>query len=138
MKKLILVTIIMLAGCMTAIAISKNDGSKAARIASEIRGKSFSVSDAVQAAEQKTGGQAVACEIEVEDGRAVVEVLILKNQGGPVLYEVEVDGESNGILEIEQEVGDDDDDDDGGDGDDGDDGDNDDDDDDGDNDGDDD
>ena len=81
----------------------------AATLAGQIDGKAFSLVDAIRAAEAETAGKALAAEVEVEDGRAVVEVLVLtKEPTGARLLEVEVDGASNRVLEVEEEDEDDD------------------------------
>ena len=74
---------------------------RATKIAQVLEGKTFSVSAAVQAAENMTSGKAIAAEIEIERGKAVVEVIILKGGPEPQLLEVEVDGGTNKIIEVE-------------------------------------
>ncbi|MFG0320661.1 MAG: PepSY domain-containing protein [Planctomycetota bacterium JB042] len=108
-----------------AFAVSTAAGPKAARAAKLLAGKTFSIPKAIEAAERRTGGRAIEAEIEIEDGKVVVEIEVLVTEGDVKLLEVEVDGETNEILEIEDEDAEeeDDDDDDGDDGEDGDDGD---------------
>ena len=72
------------------------------------------LSQAVETAVKKVTGQALNAVIELEDGKATIEVTIFSN--GKV-YEVEIDATTGAVLEVEQEDDDDDGDDDDGDGD---------------------
>lgn len=74
---------------------------------------------AIQTALQKVqGGEALAAEIEVENGKPIIDVKIFAHGK---LWEVEVDGKTGAVIEVEQEDDDDDEDDDDEDDDDGDD-----------------
>ena len=102
----------VLAGSVREVVAEEDGADAAVRVLQVIQNKSFSVSAAAATAEKETGGRAVRCEVEVEDGRAVVEVLVAVEKPVPQLLEVEVDGASNRILEIEDADGEDEDDDD--------------------------
>lgn len=78
----------------------------AARIAAALQGKTFSLVDAIRAAQAAAGGTPIESEVEVEEGRARVEVVLLQPGPHPELVEVEIDGATNKVLEIER--GDDD------------------------------
>ena len=75
-----------------------------------------SLAAAIETALGKVKGQALNAEIEIENGKAVIEVKVFSDGK---LWEVEIDGTTGAVIEVEQE--DDDDDDDGMDDDDGDD-----------------
>jgi hypothetical protein len=103
----LLVSVVVGAAGISAVAGARG-GARAEKLAKSLHGLTWSVGDAIRAAEAKTGGKAVGSEVEAEKGKAVVEVLILKEgdpQKGtaPQLLEVEVDGSDNSILEIEEE-----------------------------------
>ena len=53
----------------------------------------------MQAAERETGGRAIGSKVDVEKGKAIVEVLILKVTDKPRLLEVNVNGETHRILD---------------------------------------
>jgi uncharacterized membrane protein YkoI len=59
----------------------------------------LSLADAMQAAERSTGGRAMSGELERENGRALYEVAVL--EGGGVMLDVEIDGNTGEVLEIE-------------------------------------
>ena len=115
MKRFLVPALVLVATLgLTAFATSggKTAGPKAARAAKAIAGQTFSIVAAVQAAERHTGGVALEAEVEIENGKAVVEVEILKGGAVPQLLEVEIDGATNEILEVEDEDEEEDDDDD--------------------------
>jgi uncharacterized membrane protein YkoI len=60
-----------------------------------------------QSAERETGGRAICSDVEIEDGKAVVEVIVPVTGDQPSLFEVEIDGETNEVLEVEADDGDD-------------------------------
>ena len=66
--------------------------------------------EAIQKAEKKTEGKAVAAEMEMEGGKLIMEVVVFKGGESPGLLEVEVSGETGEILEIESEDDEDEDD----------------------------
>jgi hypothetical protein len=80
--------------------------------ASKIAGVSATaLARAIQTALDKLpGGEALAAEIEIENGKAMIEVKVF---AGGKLYEVEIDGATGKIQEVEDEDDDDMDDDDG-------------------------
>ena len=82
--------------------------------ASKIAGVSATaLARAIQTALDKLpGGEALAAEIEIENGKAMIEVKVFS---GGKLYEVEIDGATGKIQEVEDEDDDDDMDDDDGD-----------------------
>ncbi|MBI4880022.1 MAG: hypothetical protein HY812_10250 [Planctomycetes bacterium] len=108
MKRVLLgLTLVVAVALCASAAVVSFEGDRAAKLAAALKGLKFSVSDAVLAAEKETSGKAVGAEIEVEKGKAIVEVLVLKEedvQGVKTskLLEVEVDGESNKIIEVER------------------------------------
>ena len=78
--------------------------------ASKISGVSATtLAAAIESALKKVpGGEALAAEIEIENGKPLIEVKIFSHGK---LYEVEVDATTGAVLEVEQEDDDDDDDD---------------------------
>lgn len=68
-----------------------------------------SLSAAIESALGKVKGQALNAEVELENGKALIEVTIVLD--GKV-WEVEIDGTTGAVIEVEQEDDDDDDDDD--------------------------
>ncbi|MCZ6688708.1 MAG: PepSY domain-containing protein [Planctomycetota bacterium] len=75
-------------------------------------GAKISLVEAIQKAEQETGGRAIEAEIEMVGGKVIMEVVVVKGKTNPQLLEVEVNGETGDIIKIEEEDDDDDDDDD--------------------------
>src|SRR5262245_54082059 len=80
--------------------------------ASKIAGVSATaLAKAIQTAiDRLPGGEALAAEIEIENGKAVIDVKVFANGK---LYEVEINGATGKIQEVEDEDDDDEDDDDG-------------------------
>jgi hypothetical protein len=96
-------------GWSAAARPAGDSGARTAKLAKALEGKAFSLAAAVQAAERETAGRAIGSKVEIEKGKAIVEVRILKSGEQPKLLEVEVDGETNRILGIEDDDDDDDD-----------------------------
>lgn len=95
-------------------ARSEEEGGRhgAAKIAALLEQAKITLTDAVKAAETKTGGKAVAAGLELDDEGLVFEVLVVVAGDVPALFEVEVDAKTGKILEVEGEDDDDADDDD--------------------------
>ena len=86
--------------------IHKREHTSLAKVAPALK---VTLSKAIDTALAKVDGQALNAEVEVENGKAMIEVKILSNGK---IWEVEIDGTTGAIIEVEQ------DDDDDGDGDD--------------------
>lgn len=83
------------------------------RLSKELAGVPTTLAQAVQTAEQATGGKAVEAEIELEDDEGLeIEVVVLKDGK---LIEVEIDPATGKVTETEEEDDDGDGDDDDGD-----------------------
>ncbi|HEU4339199.1 MAG TPA: PepSY domain-containing protein [Planctomycetota bacterium] len=85
--------------------IHKRQDSSLATVAPALK---VSLSKAIETALAKVDGQALNAEVELENGKAMIEVKILSNGK---IWEVEIDGTTGAITEVEQEDDDDDDDD---------------------------
>lgn len=63
----------------------------------------LSLADAIQTAESETGGRAIGAGMEMEGGKIIMEVWVFKGGASPRLLEVEIDGETGEVLEVEYE-----------------------------------
>ena len=88
------------------IVLEKRPAPKPAEVAAACK---VTLAAAIETALAKVKGSALSAEIELENGKAHIDVLIL-SEGK--LWEVEIDGTSGAVNEVEQEDDDDEDDDD--------------------------
>jgi len=91
------------------ISVEKVVKKNKAMPASKVAGVSATtLTAAIESALKKVpGGEALAAEIEVENGKALIDVKIFSNGK---LYEVEIDATTGAVLEVEQDDDEDDDD----------------------------
>ena len=102
--------VVLILGAAGVLAAARRRADSAAEWKEVMAKAKISLVDAIQMAEKKTGGVAIEAEIEFEDGKVIMEVVVLEAGKRPKLVEVELNGETGAIIETE-EVGDDDDDD---------------------------
>jgi uncharacterized membrane protein YkoI len=85
--------------------VRKREHVSVAKVAPALK---VTLSRAIESALGKVDGQALSATIEVENGKPLIEVQILS---GGKIWEVEIDGTTGAVIEVEQEDDDDDDDD---------------------------
>jgi len=95
--------------CVEVKVVRKHERVSVAKIAPALK---VTLSKAIESALAKVDGQALDVEVELENGKPVIEVTILSDGK---LWEVEIDGTTGAVTEVEQEDDDDDEDDDDGD-----------------------
>jgi uncharacterized membrane protein YkoI len=95
--------------CVEVKVIRKHERVSVAKIAPALK---VTLSKAIEFALAKVDGQALNVEVELENGKPVIEVKILSDGK---LWEVEIDGTTGAVLEVEQDDDDNDGDDEDGD-----------------------